>query len=148
MVTSLVPWEAQPLRMFDTLRREMDRLMDDFFGEEDGGRLVSFTPRMNLAETDSHYEVTVDLPGLKPEEFDVQLKGNELWITGHREQESEQHGRTFHRMERYYGKFRRVIPLDAGVDAEHVEAEYKDGVLRITVPKEESAQRKRIEVKA
>jgi len=147
MVTSLIPWEARPLPMFDTLRREMDRLMDNFFGEGNGGRLEAFTPRMNLAETETRYEVTVDLPGMKPEEFDVQLKENELWITGERKQETEQQGRTYHRMERYYGKFRRVIPLDAGVDAEHVEAEYKDGVLRITVAKEESAQRKRIEVK-
>ncbi|MDY0171122.1 MAG: Hsp20/alpha crystallin family protein [Thermoguttaceae bacterium] len=147
MVTSLVPWEARPLPMFDTLRREMDRLMDNFFGEGDGGRLESFSPRMNLAETEDHYEVTVDLPGMKPEEFDIQLQDNELWITGERKQEAEQQGRTFHRVERYYGRFRRVIPLGAGVDSEHVQAEYKDGVLRITVAKEASAQRKRIEVK-
>jgi len=148
MVASLIPWEARPLPMFDRLRRDMDRLLDSFFGEENGGRFEGFTPKINLAETEDHYEVTVDLPGMKPEEFDIQLTENELWITGERKQETEQRDRTYHRVERYYGKFRRVIPLSANVDRERVEAEYKDGVLRITVAKDESAQRKRIEVKA
>jgi HSP20 family protein len=87
-------------------------------------------------------------PGLKPEEFDVELKDNQLWITGERKQEEEQHGKTWHRIERHYGQFRRVIPLETAVEAEKVAAEYTDGVLRISVPKSEAVRPRRIEVKS
>ncbi|HID22904.1 MAG TPA: Hsp20/alpha crystallin family protein [Planctomycetaceae bacterium] len=149
MTTSLVPFGTR-FGLFDDLRKEMDNLFNRFFAAEDGGelaQLTTWTPRLNLSETDKAYEVTVDLPGMKPEDFQVELKHGDLWITGERKGETEEKGKTWHRVERYYGQFRRVIALGDDVDPEHVEAEYKDGVLRITVPKAESAQTKRIEIK-
>jgi HSP20 family protein len=127
----------------------MDQLMEQFFGTEDGGRqLPAFAPRTNVAETDEQYEVTLDLPGMKPEEFNIELKENQLWITGERKQEHEEKGKTWHRVERSWGQFRRVIPLDSPVNAEAVKADYKDGVLHLTLPKDKAAQPKRIEVKS
>jgi len=75
------------------------------------------------------------------------LKEGQLWITGERRQESEEKGKTYHRVERQYGRFQRVIPLPAAVNPEKIDAEYKDGVLHITLPKDETAQPKRIPVK-
>jgi len=150
MTRALVPWDVRLPRLFESFRREIDELFDQFFGpwEETREHWPAFSPRANVAETDTHYEVTVDLPGMKPEEFTVELKDNQLWITGERKREHEEKGKTYHRIERLYGQFRRVIPFPAPVNAEKVEAEYKDGVLRILVPKDEAAQPKRIPVKA
>jgi len=126
----------------------MNELMDQFFGSDGGTDLTFwFAPRMNLAETDQAFEVTVDLPGMKPEDFSVELKEGQLWITGERRQETEEKGKTYHRVERQYGRFQRVIPLPAAVNPEKIEAQYKDGVLHITLPKDETAQPKRIPVK-
>ncbi len=158
MVKALTPWTgSRPVtpfgtrgpRWFDDLRHEMDDLLEQFFGAEDGGREgVMFAPRANVAETEREYEITLDLPGLKPEEVNVELKENQLWVSGERRHEAEEKGKTYHRIERAYGQFRRVIPLTSQVKTDAIAAEYRDGVLRITVPKHEAAQPKRIEVKA
>ena len=104
------------------------------------------SPRVNVAETESEYEVTVDLPGVNPADVAVEHKAGELWISGERKEEKEEKGKFFHHIERSMGKFHRVIPLVADVDADKIEAVYKDGVLRITVPKAEAARPRRIEV--
>jgi HSP20 family protein len=157
MARAMTPWRGGPRnltlwdmplpRWFENFRREMDELFEQFFGPEAGREMPVFAPRTNLAETEKEYEITVDLPGLKPEDFSVELKDNCLWITGERKQEHQEEGKTYHRIERVYGQFRRVIPLEAPTDPEKIQAEYKDGVLRIVVPKEESAQPKKIPVK-
>jgi len=144
----LVPWDMRVPRLFEDFRREMDELFQNFFGSEQAGETPLFAPRTNLAETDKAYEITVDLPGMRPEEFNVELKDGQLWITGERKHEAEEKGKTYHRIERAYGQFRRVIPLDQNVDPDKVSAEYKDGVLRIEVAKSEAAQPKKISVKS
>lgn len=149
MTTSLAPFETRMPGLFSDLRRDVDNLMDRFFERGNGHELASwFKPSINLAENDKQYEVTVDLPGIKPDEFDVELKHGDLWITGERKEESEEKGKKWHRLERRYGQFRRVIRLGEDVDAEQVDAEYKDGVLRIIVPKTENSQTKHIKVKS
>jgi HSP20 family protein len=148
MPRTMVPWDVAGPPWFNDFRREMNRLMRDFLGGEDGGEQSAwFTPRANVAETDSGYEVTLDLPGMKPEDFDIELKDRHLWITGERKCECEEKGKTYHRIERQSGRFRRVIPLSESVEAEKVSADYKDGVLHIKVPKSEAVRPKRIEVK-
>lgn len=148
MTRTLVPWTASPTRLFETLRREMNELMDQFFGNDNLPEWGAwFAPRCNVAETDTAFEISVDLPGMKPDDFSVELKEGQLWISGERRQETEEKGKTYHRVERQYGRFQRVIPLPAAVNPDKIEAEYKDGVLRITLPKDESAQPKRIPVK-
>jgi HSP20 family protein len=110
--------------------------------------MEKFAPKSNLAETEMGYEVTVELPGMKPEDFHVEFKGGELWITGEKKEEQVEKGKMFHRIERRYGEFRRVIRLPAAINEELVTAEYKDGVLRIAVPKIAEAKAKRVAVKA
>lgn len=150
MSTSLVPFGTRS-GMFYNFRNEMDHLFDRFFTGENGGetaQVANWTPRLNLSETDSAYEVSVDLPGLKPEEVNVELRNGDLWITGERKTHAETQDKTWHRVESYYGEFRRGIRLGGDVDAERVSAEYNDGVLQVHVPKSEKAQSKKIEIKA
>jgi HSP20 family protein len=127
----------------------MGDLMERFFGPRDNWMMATdvFEPRINFVETDTHFETTVELPGMKPEDFHVELEGNELKISGEKKEEKEETGKTFHRVERRFGEFRRAIPLSTTVDADKIAAEYKDGVLTVTVPKTEAAKAKKIEIK-
>lgn len=148
MANQLTPFGTRFPETFDQFRREMDTLMDRFLRPGNGQELPQWnTPLANVSETDNAYEVSVDLPGMKPDDFDVELKHGELWITGERKEEQEKKEKTHHRIERQYGQFRRVIRLGEDVDPENVEAEYKDGVLKVTVPKKETAATRHIEVK-
>jgi HSP20 family protein len=127
----------------------MDKMMEDFFGRRElpwGGE--TFVPTANLVESENEFEITIDLPGLKPEEVNLELREGALWITGERKEEAEEKGRTFHRMERRYGSFRRVIPLPASVKEDKVEAEFCHGVLCVKLPKSEEIKPKHIAVKA
>jgi HSP20 family protein len=144
----LIPGSSRFPESMREFQRELDSLMRDFFrAGEEMEPISGFCPRVNLAETANQYDVAVDLPGVKPEEMNVELKQGELWLTGQRSQEEEKNGKTYHRVERRYGRFQRVIPLPLPVKEGEIHAEYKDGVLRITVPKAEQARPKRIEVK-
>jgi HSP20 family protein len=131
------------------MEEEMEDLVERFWGE-DGGWLTgrpSFLPTTDLVETENQFEVTVDLPGLKPEEVVVELKNGDLWISGKREEEKEEKGKTYHRVERRHGEFHRVLPLPSTIKEENIEAKFENGVLRIIVPKSEEAKTKHIEVK-
>lgn len=146
MATTLTPFRSQS-GLLNDFRREMDSLVNQFFTDEGRGDVASWMPRINLAESENQYEVTLDLPGIKPEDINIEVRQGDLWITGERKSETEEKGKTFHRIERYEGQFRRVIRL-GDVDPEKITAEYTDGVLNVSIPKREEAQSKRISVKA
>ena len=147
---TLIPWQERLPRPFSRIEEEMESLMGRFLDPEDGWwtRTEGFTPRSNLVELEGAFEVTVDLPGMKPEDFNIELKDGNLWISGETNQEKEEKGKTFHRVERHQGEFRRMFRLPGNVDEDGIAAEYKDGVLKITVPKTEESKAKHIEVKA
>ena len=147
MVRSMVPWKERLPRPFGKLEEEFESMMNRFFRPEEFGlSLERFAPEVNVVESDGELEITADLPGIKQEEVNVELRDGNLWISGKKEEEKEEKGKTYHRLERRYGEYRRVIPLPTTVDEEKIEAEYQEGVLKITVPKTESAKPKRIEV--
>jgi HSP20 family protein len=146
----MIPWAEripQPLFRFD---RDMANMMERFFGPEGDGWLTwpRFTPTTNVAETDNEYEVTVELPGMKPDEFNVEMHNGDLLIKGEKKEEKEEQGKTYHRIERSHGEFRRLIPLPGAVDEEKITADYKEGVLKITVPKTAESKVRHIEVKS
>jgi len=143
----LVPYAA-PAGLFENFRREMDSLMDRFNTGDSGAADAYFAPRTNLAETDKEFEVTVDLPGITAEEVNIEFRDGSLWISGERKSEHEEKGKTWHRVERTYGQFRRGIALGPDVNADKIEAEYKNGVLTVTVPKAEAVHPKKITVKS
>ena len=145
MLRSLVPWSGRFSRDLSRLEHEFDRL---FRTDEEWFKPVGFVPRTDVAETESGFEVTAELPGLKPEEVQVEIKEGSLWISGEKKEEKEEKGKTFHRVERRRGEFRRVLPLPTNVDEEQIEARVEDGVLHVLVPKIETATPRKIEVKA
>ncbi len=130
---------------FDDWRKEMNRLFEDSFERKDGSSRVN-APLADFAETDKEYEISLDLPGLQPDEVNVEFRDGHLTISGERKQLEEESGKSFHRLERTHGEFRRVIALGSEVDAENIKANYEHGVLTVIVPKVAAIQPKKIAV--
>lgn len=147
MSRSLMPWRERLPQFVSQFEREMENLMEQFFASGSVARGVqAFAPRTNVAETDGEYMVEVDLPGIKPEEIHVEMRGNELWLSGERKEEKEEKGKNYRRIEQEYGRFERVIPLAAPVNEEKIAAKYQNGVLTVTIPKSEAVKPKRVPI--
>jgi HSP20 family protein len=137
-------WE--PFRDMLNLRADMDRLFKTFFtGFPDEGEGI-WAPVVDIEEDKDNILVKAEIPGLKKDEIRVTVRDNMLSISGERKQKQEIKDRVFHRIERSYGKFSRRISLPVAVDADKIKANYKDGILHITLPKPESVKPKQIEV--
>lgn len=133
---------------FRALQEQMDDLIARFESDWNGeSGLRTATPSLDLSESEDALEVRTDMPGIKPEDIDIEVTGNTLRISGERNEESEEKGKTFHRIERRHGTFARAITLPCDVDAEKIEAQSNDGVLTVTLPKTEPAKTKKIKVK-
>ncbi len=135
-----------PFRELVNLRDDMDRLFNTFFGRHPEEPEGFWTPVIDLEEDNENFIVKAELPGMKKDDIKISVRGNQLSITGERKQESEVKNKTYHRIERSYGKFSRIITLPTDVEADQVKASYKDGVLTVTLPKPESMKPKEIEV--
>lgn len=148
MARTLFPWAQLNPSLFDDFGKELGRILERVHDGEQGDSNY-FAPRLNIAETDKSYEVTVDLPGMNSDNFNIEFKDGQLWISGERKQETQENEKkTYHRIERRYGAFRRVIALGTDIDIEKVEASYRDGVLTLNVPKAVAVQPRRIQVKS
>ena len=144
---SLSPWFRHG--SLSTLRQEFDDLLGQLW--EDGGNgwgAALLAPPLDLTENANELGVRLDLPGLKADDIDIQVNGNQLVVTGERKEEQEEKAETFHRMERRVGKFSRVVTLPCAVQEDKVDAIYADGVLSIKLPKAAEARTKRISVKS
>lgn len=133
-----------------SMHREMDRLFDSFLsgGQTDNGSYGSFwTPVVDVQEHEDAYVVEAELPGLAKDDVKISIEGNSLTIQGEKKQENTKKERDYHRSERVYGSFVRSFTLPASVKTDKIEANYKNGVLTITVPKVDEAKPKSIEVK-
>ena len=124
-----------------------DRLWDELVSTEDKSRIQAFTPACDVHDTEGHYLVSLDVPGVAKEDIHIEVKDNQLWISGERKQEesASENGRYF--VERSYGKFQRAFTLGRNTDSSKIEAAYKDGVLRVVIPKAEAAKPKTVEIK-
>ena len=142
---SVTPWSRR--EPFRSLREEMQDLAGRFWGEEGDGWLLGGAPSLDLSETDNSVQVTMDLPGVKASEIDVQVNGNILTVSGERKEEKEEKGRTYHRLERRVGSFSRSVTLPCAVQEGETAAECREGVLTITLPKSEEAKTHKIKVK-
>lgn len=135
-------------------QREIRDLFDRFFPGFDGGLEFAgleagFSPKLDVAETDKEIRVSAELPGVEEKDVDVSLSGGTLTIRGERRAESERKDeKGWVRREQSFGSFRRSIALPCEVDADKVAATFTRGILKITLPKAESAQNRRIAVKA
>ena len=139
-MADIMKWPEIPT--FTSLQREMDRLFEDFFRR--GGLM---RPSVDVVETDDTVVVKAELPGMEPKDVDISVSGDKLTIKGERKAEKEEKGKTFYRMERCYGSFCRTIELPASVEADKAKADYKNGVLEITLPKTEQVKAKKIPIK-
>lgn len=123
-----------------------DRFFGDFRLPEVFGGEGELVPVFDIAETDKEYTITGEIPGVEAKDLDVTLSDGTLTVQGEKKKEQEEKSEHFHRIEREYGAFHRGFRLPENVSAEDLKADYKDGVLRITLPKMEIKSRK-IEVK-
>ena len=150
MSRTLTTWAPRVPRSLANLETDFAGMLERMFGPEmeSWTELKSWSPRANVAETENELEMTVELPGVKPEDVHVELHDGELWVRGEMKNETEEKGKTFHKVERRYGEFRRILPLPTAADKEKVDARLTNGVLKIVVPKVEKARPKAVEVKA
>lgn len=149
MTRTLAPFTPHLPRQWGGIEQELENAMRNMFDwdfEGNSENVMSFSPTLNVVETEVGYEVSVDLPGVKPEDLTVEFRDDALWIAGERKIGAEQEKSTYHRLERHYGLFRRVVRLSKDVDPESIVANYKDGVLMIRANKSASARPRRIEV--
>jgi HSP20 family protein len=114
---------------------------------ENGMSFSGWSPAVDVQETDKEYLIKADLPDVKKEDVKVELLDGTLTIEGERQQEKEEKGKTFHKIEREYGKFLRRFAMPSEVDASKVQADFKNGVLNVHLPKSATAKPKAIDVK-
>jgi HSP20 family protein len=131
-----------------SLRDELDRLFESPWTElaRTSQLLSGWTPALDVHEDKDNFVVQAELPGMKREEIDVSLHDGALSISGERKTEKKYEEAEVYRTERFFGKFQRTVTLPAPVAADKVKAQYKDGVLTITLPKTEAAKPKQIDV--
>lgn len=158
-----------PMDPFQAMRREMDRMFDRFFGGGFGFPLsrrmsdfepfwrggeegVAFSaPAIDFAEDENAYHLTAELPGLSEKDINLSLSDDMLTISGEKREERQENekDRNYHYSERRFGSFRRVIQLPQHIDRDKIEAQFKNGVLNVTLPKSRDAmqRQRKIEVK-
>ena len=146
---NIVRWN--PFSEMSLLQNQMNRLFDTalhgWTSESNGTTgTTSWIPAADIYESDSELVVNLDLPGVDPKMVDLRVENNVLTIRGERQFEEKQNKENYHRVERSYGAFARSFTLSTSVDPEKIRANYKAGVLSITLPKAEAAKPKRIQI--
>ena len=143
---TIVRWE--PFRELSSLQSEMNRLFNTAFdtsGPGNGGAR-RWAPAMDLLETDDHFVLRADLPGMTESDVNIELEDNLLTVSGERKAEHEEKGEGFHRVERAFGRFSRSLTLPRGIDADAVTAGFENGVLEVRVPKPEQRKPRKISI--
>jgi HSP20 family protein len=140
---SLIRWD--PFREFNTLPARLGFLGKDWDAPP---ATATWNPSVDIFENDNDVVIKAEVPGMNAKDFDVKLENNVLTIKGERHFEKETKEENYHRIEREYGKFTRSFALPTAVNGDKVTAEYKDGVLKIVLPKMEETKTKPIKVAA
>lgn len=148
---ALVRWE--PLREMASLQNEMNRLFGTFFdtpttavSDRGAANPRRWMPAMDLVETDEHFVLRADLPGLGEDDVRIELEDRTLTLSGERQAEHESNGEGYYRLERASGPFARSLTLPEGVDPEGIVAGFAHGVLEVRIPKPEQRKPHRIEI--
>ena len=144
---AVVRWD--PFRDLNTLQDRMNRLFDDAgrtWRSDEPSATTSWSPAVDIFETEGEIVVKAELPGMDRKDIALHLENNVLSIRGERRFEKETKEENYHRIERSYGNFSRSFSIPATVDEEKIRADYKDGVLKIILPKKEQAKPKQIKI--
>jgi HSP20 family protein len=143
---AIVRWE--PFRELSSLQSEVNRLFNAAFDTPGNGGAVArrWAPAMDLLETDDHFVLRADLPGMTESDVNIELEDNVLTVSGERKAEHEDKREGFYRVERAFGSFSRSLTLPRGVDAEAVSASFDKGVLEVRIPKPEQRKPRKITI--
>jgi HSP20 family protein len=149
---AIVRWE--PFRDLLSLQDRMNRMFHDSYRganqaaaqDEDWGLGGSWAPAVDIYDHDGNIVLKAELPGVDAKNVDIRLENNVLTLSGERKLDSEVKRESYHRVERTYGSFTRSFTLPTVVDQEKIKAEYRDGVLRVTLPKREESKPKQISI--
>lgn len=155
----LTRWR-EPETEFERPLLELDRFFDEMWTDRfdrlfrlpsllrfEDRPLVGWRPALDIEETDNEFIVRMDLPGMNKKDIHVSVDNNVLTIRGERRREREDKDRNYYCAERFYGQFQRSFTLPTDIDENKIHAEYKDGVLTITLPKTEEARARVVEIK-
>ncbi len=143
--------EFPAFRGLESLRQDMNRMFDQFFrgdvlaDESFFGR--DWTPAVDVVENNDTYIIKAEIPGMNKDDVKITLENNVLTIRGEKKNESEKKENNYHRVERSYGMFERSFTVPGSIKTNDIDAQYKDGVLTLTLPKAEEAKPKQIDVK-
>ena len=136
-----------PNREIDSLQREMNRLFDDIFTPSPYRNNISgFSPAAELTEKGEAYHLKLELPGISKDDLDIEVTSEAVSVKGERKSESKTEEGGLTRSEFHYGSFHRVISLPGRIDHQSVAADYKDGILDLTLPKAEAEKHKIVKV--
>lgn len=137
-----------PRDAFSSIRDEMNELIARMWNGYEGlSSMQQLSPALDVSETDNAFEIRMDSPGMDSKDFDVQVHGSNVTVSGQRADEKEEKGTTYHRVERRFGSFSRTLTLPCDVNEDEVAAEYTNGVLMVKLPKCEKSKPKKISVK-
>ena len=135
MSTSLTTY--RPFSDLGELRERLDRVFDDLTGTADRAHRLA----VDVIEEDDRYLMRADIPGIKPEDLKIEIEDNTLTVSGSHEEQTEEKEDSYVRRERRFGSFSRSMIVPPGVEAADIEAEVSDGVLEISIPKPDGAER-------
>ncbi len=141
---SLIRW--QPFSEIDALQKEMNSLFDSLAPSNNDKLSSGFIPAAEMEETPEAIQLKLEVPGMDAKDIDIQVAAESISISGERKSETKTEAKGITRSEFRYGSFRRVIPLPARVQNTNVKAEYKEGILNLTLPKAEEEKNKVVKV--
>ncbi len=149
---AIVRWYERPNirgvgEQMERMQREMNRLFSDFTGRGASPMQAGVFPPLNVAEDQESLYVRAELPGISPEDIEISVEGETLTLRGERKLLAAENV-SYHRREREAGRFRRILTLPMRINPETVNATFKNGVLKITLPKAEEAKPKQIKIKS
>jgi HSP20 family protein len=140
---TVVRW--QPFREIQNIHRQFDSLFDELVSSNSKSNL-NWIPAVELQDTDTNVVLRAQLPGIEGKDLDVQVTADLVVIAGERHQQTKEEKPGYFRSEFRYGKFKRAIPLPVRIQNDRVEANFKDGILTLTLPKVETAQRRVVKI--
>lgn len=155
-MSALMRWEPfktawDPFKQIEDIEKRLSTFLGRPLGARDGGKesmtVAEWSPLVDITEDEKEYLIKAELPEIKKEDVKLTVQDDVITISGERKYEKEEKGKKYHRVERAYGSFVRSFTLPEDADGTKVSAEYKDGILKVHLPKSEKAKPKSIEVK-
>lgn len=145
---AIIRWD--PFRELNVLQDRMNRLFEEVHGwrPDEASSTTTWSPAVDIYETENELVVKAELPGVEQKDIDLRMENNVLSLRGERHFVKEAKEENYHRIERSYGTFSRSFSIPATVDEQNIHADYKDGILRILLPKKEKAKPKQIKISA